>query len=256
MRRTAAVPRVGRLQPLRAPQVLLGDRVVWRSTIVLLLLFVTTWIVAGAGDDPVVTSIANGTGGHRAVDMLAGGPAENLGTLPQTPEASPTATESPTATLPARTPKPIAESTNAPAPGGGAPVPATGSWFFVDSDGDGIQDATDNCTFVQNAAQLDTDFDGIGNACDVTPFQPAPTATPLISTATPLPTTTPPPTTPTVTATPTPASTPATPTATPLPATPTPEATPTVSPTAEPTPTTAPTTALHLVCDLLSPLVC
>lgn len=36
----------------------------------------------------------------------------------------------------------------------------------VDSDGDGVFDATDNCTNVPNANQLDGDGDGYGNVCD------------------------------------------------------------------------------------------
>ena len=35
-----------------------------------------------------------------------------------------------------------------------------------DSDGDGILDSSDNCPLVSNADQLDTDGDGIGDACD------------------------------------------------------------------------------------------
>ncbi len=35
-----------------------------------------------------------------------------------------------------------------------------------DSDGDGVNDDTDNCTLVANASQLDSNGDGIGNACD------------------------------------------------------------------------------------------
>jgi hypothetical protein len=36
----------------------------------------------------------------------------------------------------------------------------------VDTDGDGVLDAADNCTLVSNATQLDTNGDGFGNACD------------------------------------------------------------------------------------------
>lgn len=36
----------------------------------------------------------------------------------------------------------------------------------IDSDGDGVPDAADNCTQAANPAQRDTDGDGIGNACD------------------------------------------------------------------------------------------
>jgi len=35
-----------------------------------------------------------------------------------------------------------------------------------DADGDGVPDATDNCTLVVNASQLDTNGDGYGNLCD------------------------------------------------------------------------------------------
>ncbi|HEX5355562.1 MAG TPA: C25 family cysteine peptidase [Aquabacterium sp.] len=36
----------------------------------------------------------------------------------------------------------------------------------TDSDGDGIPDSRDNCIYVPNKSQLDTDGDGYGNACD------------------------------------------------------------------------------------------
>lgn len=35
-----------------------------------------------------------------------------------------------------------------------------------DTDGDGVPDAVDDCTLVENATQLDADQDGFGNACD------------------------------------------------------------------------------------------
>ena len=42
----------------------------------------------------------------------------------------------------------------------------SGFGFAADSDGDGIDDSIDNCVSVSNADQVDTDSDGIGNACD------------------------------------------------------------------------------------------
>lgn len=39
-------------------------------------------------------------------------------------------------------------------------------WDATDADGDSIPDYCDNCLMEQNPDQLDTDFDGLGNACD------------------------------------------------------------------------------------------
>src|SRR5262245_40950973 len=41
-----------------------------------------------------------------------------------------------------------------------------GPAWALDSDGDGIDDASDNCIAVANPSQLDGDHDGYGNACD------------------------------------------------------------------------------------------
>jgi thrombospondin type 3 repeat protein len=50
----------------------------------------------------------------------------------------------------------------------------------VDTDRDGIPDASDNCPLLANAAQFDSDADGIGDACDSTPL-PVPVPAPLPS---------------------------------------------------------------------------
>jgi hypothetical protein len=42
----------------------------------------------------------------------------------------------------------------------------------VDTDGDGIPDAQDNCPAIYNPAQTDTDGDGIGDLCDPCPLAP------------------------------------------------------------------------------------
>ena len=42
-----------------------------------------------------------------------------------------------------------------------------GNVTLLDTDGDGIDDSTDNCQFVANPDQADTDGNGVGTACDV-----------------------------------------------------------------------------------------
>ena len=43
----------------------------------------------------------------------------------------------------------------------------TAGAYAVDTDGDGINDARDNCPLVANPDQGDCDFNGVGNACQV-----------------------------------------------------------------------------------------
>lgn len=43
---------------------------------------------------------------------------------------------------------------------------------LIDTDGDGIVDYIDNCPYTANADQLDSDFDFIGDACEVQPPSP------------------------------------------------------------------------------------
>jgi hypothetical protein len=47
----------------------------------------------------------------------------------------------------------------------------------LDSDGDGVVDAIDNCTYIPNADQADADLDGVGDACDNCPVTWNPTQT-------------------------------------------------------------------------------
>jgi uncharacterized repeat protein (TIGR03803 family) len=62
-------------------------------------------------------------------------------------------------------------------PGGGGVVFRLG----IDTDGDGLEDALDNCPLVSNADQADTDNDGIGDACDT----PEDTAVPSVTVLSP-----------------------------------------------------------------------
>ena len=53
---------------------------------------------------------------------------------------------------------------------GTPPIVDMGAYeFWMDSDGDGIMDADDNCSEVYNPGQSDIDEDGVGDLCDVCP---------------------------------------------------------------------------------------
>ncbi len=62
-------------------------------------------------------------------------------------------------------PAPVPPPTPAPTPGGETPPPAPG----LDTDGDSILDAVDNCKLIPNFDQADADANGIGDACDNVP---------------------------------------------------------------------------------------
>jgi hypothetical protein len=87
----------------------------------------------------------------------------------------------------------------------------------TDTDGDGVSNATDNCTLVRNPDQKDGDGDGVGDACPL----PVTTAPPGGGTSTPAPTTTTPAPAPGVTPGPGPGGTPPATTTTPASAAPT-----------------------------------
>lgn len=105
-----------------------------------------------------------------------------------------------------------------------------------DSDGDGVDDQSDNCPTVPNPEQTDADGNGVGDACDENRPESTPEPTPEPTSApTPEPTSGP-------TPEPTPAPTPEpslAPTPEPTPA-PTPEPTPQQTPEATPEPTPGP----------------
>ncbi len=44
--------------------------------------------------------------------------------------------------------------------------------YDIDDDNDGVLDGSDNCPLTGPAEQTDTDFDGIGDLCDLVPNQP------------------------------------------------------------------------------------
>lgn len=56
-------------------------------------------------------------------------------------------------------------------PGGLRVYEAEGSAPLVDDDGDGVDDAIDNCPGLSNASQADGDADGIGDECDEYPSE-------------------------------------------------------------------------------------
>lgn len=68
---------------------------------------------------------------------------------------------------------------------GSAPDLGAYELAILDTDADGVPDATDNCPAAANPTQADADTDGIGDACDPTPFPPPPPAPAVFTTASP-----------------------------------------------------------------------
>jgi hypothetical protein len=100
--------------------------------------------------------------GNICADPLLVAPA--LGEVHETP-VSPTIDAGSTALVPAGLTKDYEGESRVL----GARVDMGADELFVpapDADGDGIPDADDNCPHVSNPGQLDTDGDGLGNACD------------------------------------------------------------------------------------------
>ncbi len=60
----------------------------------------------------------------------------------------------------------------ASAPAVAQPPPAPVSEPVADSDGDGVEDASDSCPLTENPSQQDSDGDGAGDACDLCPLVP------------------------------------------------------------------------------------
>ncbi len=90
-----------------------------------------------------------------------GGASPTPPTPSTTPTTPPTPTNTPFTPSPTATPTIPPSATPAPSP---TPAPTTDG---ADSDGDGIPDEDDNCPNTPNVNQLDTNHDGVGDACDV-----------------------------------------------------------------------------------------